>query len=186
MPDYKQKLTTLVDQVVAQGASDLHLSEGTQPMVRVSGSLTLLLSEPALTREDMQGFLAELLTPERQGQFKQTQEIDFSWTHGDKARFRGNGYVERGRLGVALRLIPRAIRTLRELNLPEVLDQFGAREQGVFLVVGPVGQGKTTTIAALIEKINQERAETIITIEDPIEYLFDNKKSLIEQREVRI
>jgi len=186
MPDYKQKLTTLVDQVVAQGASDLHLSEGTQPMVRVSGSLTLLLSEPALTREDMQGFLAELLTPERQGQFKQTQEIDFSWTHGDKARFRGNGYVERGRLGVALRLIPRAIRTLRELNLPEVLDQFGAREQGFFLVVGPVGQGKTTTIAALIEKINQERAEHIITIEDPIEYLFDNKKSLIEQREVRI
>jgi len=102
------------------------------------------------------------------------------------ARFRGNGYVDRGNISVALRLIPRIIRTLAELNLPQVLETFTTREQGFFLVVGPVGQGKTTTLAALIEKINMERTEHIITIEDPIEYLFENKKSLINQREVRI
>ena len=101
-------------------------------------------------------------------------------------RFRGNGYFERGRMGVALRLIPRAIRSIAELNLPPALENFATREQGFFLVVGPVGQGKTTTLAALIEKINQERTEHIITIEDPIEYMFENKKSLINQREVRV
>ncbi|MEK7068277.1 MAG: ATPase, T2SS/T4P/T4SS family, partial [Patescibacteria group bacterium] len=118
----------------------------------------------------------------------ETQEIDFSYQSGNQsgARFRGNGYVERGHLGVALRFIPRMIRTLQELNLPQVLENFAAREQGFFLVVGPVGQGKTTTLAALIELINQQRAEHVVTIEDPIEYMFDNKKALIEQREVHI
>jgi twitching motility protein PilT len=101
-------------------------------------------------------------------------------------RFRGNGYFERGNMAIALRLIPRAIRGIAELNLPRVLENFASREQGFFLVVGPVGQGKTTTLAALIEKINQERTEHIVTIEDPIEYLFDNKKSLVDQREVRV
>jgi twitching motility protein PilT len=186
MQDYKQKLGALIDLLVAQGGSDLHLSEGNTPVVRVSGSLTPLLTEQKLTRQDMQGFLKELLPEGHQKRFAETQEIDFAYAWGDKGRFRGNGYVERGRLAVALRLIPHDIRTLQELNLPPTLEQFAAREQGFFLVVGPVGQGKTTTLAALIEKINQERAEHIITIEDPIEYLFENKKSLVEQREVRV
>lgn len=186
MPDYKQKLSALIDLTIAQGASDLHLGTGSQPVIRVSSALTPILSEPALTQEDMLGILGVMLTPERKQKFLEAQEADFSYSQGEQARFRGNAYFERGHIGIALRLIPRAIRTLAELNLPPAIEQFSQREQGFFLVVGPVGQGKTTTLAALIDKINQERTEHIVTIEDPIEYLFDNKKSLIEQREVGI
>jgi twitching motility protein PilT len=186
MPNYKQRLATLVETVVAQGASDLHLSAGIQPVVRVSGVLTPLLQEPVLTPEDMIGLLSEMLAPERKQKFLDTQEADFSYAPVEHARFRGNAFYERGGVGIALRLIPRDIRTLAELNLPSVLEGFTAREQGFFLVVGPVGQGKTTTLASLIEKINTDRSEHIITIEDPIEYLFENKKSIIEQREVRV
>ncbi len=184
--DYKKKLADLIETLISQGASDLHLSAGAQPVVRVSGSLTPFLSEAVVTQEDMQGFLNELLSPEQKKRFEGTQEVDFSYAYGDKARFRGNGYWQRGTLGIALRLIPKVIRSIAELNLPPAIETFAAREQGFFLVVGPVGQGKTTTLAALIEKINLERAEHIVTIEDPIEYIFDNKKSLIEQREVRV
>jgi twitching motility protein PilT len=184
--DYKQKLAQLVELVIAQGASDLHLSTGNAPIIRVSGALTPILSEAKLTPEDMAGLIAELLPPDRKAKFLETREADFSYAHADKARFRGNAYFERGNMGVALRLIPRVIRTVSELNLPPVLESFAAKEQGFFLVVGPVGQGKTTTLAALLEKINQERAEHIVTIEDPIEYLYENKKSLVEQREVRV
>jgi twitching motility protein PilT len=186
MADYKKKIEGLVEVLIAQGASDLHLGEGVAPIIRVSGRLTPLLSEEILTKVDMEGMVSELMTPEYKKRFFDTHEIDFSWAYGQKARFRGNGYFERGRIGIALRLVPRQIKTLAELNLPKAIESFASREQGFFLVVGPVGQGKTTTIASLIEKINNERAEHIITIEDPIEYLFENKKSLIEQREVRI
>jgi len=186
MPDYKQKLDNLLAVVIAQGASDLHLGEGVAPIIRVSGSLTPILTEQPLTHADVEGLLGQMLSPDQLKRFKDKQEIDFSYAAGEQARFRGNGFVERGQWGVALRLIPRQIRGISELNLPPVLEQFAAREQGFFLVVGPVGQGKTTTLAALIEKINQERTEHIVTIEDPIEYLFENKKSLIDQREVSV
>jgi twitching motility protein PilT len=186
MPQYQERLNKLVEQLIGQGASDLHLGVGNSPVVRVSGVLTPIIAEPQLTLEDMMGFCDVLMSAEHKKRFLETQEIDFSYSYGEKARFRGNGYFERGRLAVALRLIPRVIRTINELNLPPSLENFAAREQGFFLVVGPVGQGKTTTLAALIEKINQERTEHIITIEDPIEYLFDNKRSLIDQREVRV
>jgi twitching motility protein PilT len=186
MPQYKEKLAGLVDKLIAQGASDLHLGAGIQPVMRVSGELAPLLSEPVLTPEDMRGYLAEMISAERVKKFFETQEADFSYSYADKVRFRGNAYIERGQVSVALRLIPKMIRTIAELNLPPALETFTAREQGFFLVVGPVGQGKTTTLAALIEKINNERTEHIITIEDPIEYIFENKKSLIDQREVRV
>ncbi len=186
MPDYKQKILQLMSLTVAQGASDLHLGEGIVPTIRVSGMLTPILTEAKLTKEDMRGFLDVMLTDEQKKRFTSTQEIDFSYEAGESGRFRGNGFVERSHVCIALRLIPRAIRTIAELNLPPVIESFSAREQGFFLVVGPVGQGKTTTLAALIEKINQDRTEHIVTIEDPIEYLFENKKSLIEQREVRV
>lgn len=186
MPNYQQRLATLVTELAAQGGSDLHLGQGVAPVIRVSGVLTPLIQEPILTRDDMLGFLSVMLPKERLDDFLKAQECDFSWTFGDTARFRGNAYFERGRIGAALRLIPRAIRSVAELNLPPTLENFAAREQGFFLVVGPIGQGKTTTLAALLEKINQERTEHIVTIEDPIEYLFENKRSLIEQREVRI
>lgn len=186
MPDYKKKLSDLIELTIAQGASDLHLGTGSQPTIRVSGIMTPILSEVALTQEEMLGLIEVMLTPERKKSFLETQEVDFSYAHGEKVRFRGNGYFQRGRIGVALRLIPKDIRTLAELHLPTTIEQFATREQGFFLVVGPVGQGKTTTLAALIEKINQERTEHVVTIEDPIEYLFDNKRSLIDQREVRV
>lgn len=186
MADYKQKLIGLIETTVAQGASDLHLGAGVQPIIRVSGAMTTLMQEPPLTQEDLLGLLDELIPPDRKKRFLETQEADFSYAYGEKARFRGNAYFERGHVGIALRLIPRTIRTIAELNLPPIIEQFTSREQGFFLVVGPVGQGKTTTLAALIEKINMERSEHIITIEDPIEYLFENKKSLIDQREVRV
>ena len=186
MPNYKQRLETMIGALVSQGASDLHLSTGSQPIIRVSGVLTPLLTEAKLTHDDMQGLVAAMLTPELLKRFTDTQEVDFSYAYGEVARFRGNGYIDRGNASVALRLIPRVIRTIAELNLPPAIEAFTAKEQGFFLVVGPVWQGKTTTLAALIEKINNERTEHIITIEDPIEYLFDNKKSLINQREVRI
>ena len=186
MTDYKQKLAGLVETTIAQGASDLHLGADTQPTLRVSGVMTPLVSEPVLVQEDLLGLIEQLLSPEQKKRFLETQEVDFSYAYGEKARFRGNGYFQRGRIGVALRLIPRVIRSIAELRLPQTIEQFAAREQGFFLVVGPVGQGKTTTLAALIEKINQERTEHIITIEDPIEYLFENKRSLVDQREVRI
>ena len=184
--DYKQKLSTLLSTLVAQGASDLHLNSGSKPVVRVSGVLTILLSETELADADVRGLLLEMVGKERMETFLKKQEIDFSYAHGGEARFRGNGYVERGRIAVALRLIPRTIRSVKELNLPPVLEQFAGRKQGFFLVVGPVGQGKTTTLAALLESINLTENKHIVTIEDPIEYLFENKKSLIDQREVRI
>ncbi|OGC88114.1 type IV pili twitching motility protein PilT [Candidatus Adlerbacteria bacterium RIFOXYC1_FULL_48_26] len=184
--DYTKKLAQLIEMLIAQGASDLHLGVGVQPVIRVARALTPVLSEPKLTNDDVMGLLSVMMTPAFKERFLQDQEIDFSYAYGDKVRFRGNAYFERGHVGVALRLIPKTIRTIAELGLPPVLETFTARTQGFFLVVGPIGQGKTTTLAALIEKINQERTEHIITIEDPIEYLYENKKSLIEQREVRI
>ena len=184
--EYKKQLGSLMETALAQGASDVHLIAGNRPVIRVAGALTQLLSENMLADADMNGLIGEMLTPEQKKYFLDTKEFDFSWTYEQKARFRGNAYFERGGIGIALRLIPQQILTLAELNLPPVLETFASREQGFFLVVGPVGQGKTTTLASLLELINQTRTEHIITIEDPIEFLFENKKSIIDQREVRI
>lgn len=184
--EYNNRLVGLIEAALSQGASDLHLAVGTNPTIRVSGALVPMLTEAALTPEDTAGLLKEMLSEVMHKRFLETQEVDFSYSHGTKARFRGNGYVERGRVAVALRLIPKEIKTMKELNLPSIVETFATREQGFFLVVGPVGQGKTTTLASMIEMINTTRTEHIVTIEDPIEYLFENKKSLINQREVKI
>ena len=184
--DYKKKLIALVEILLAQGASDLHLNVGLQPVIRVSGVLTPILSEQVLTNDDVFGLLSEMLLPGHKERYLQNQEIDFSWGYDNRARFRGNGFVERGNYAAALRLIPKQIPTIQQLNLPPILEQFTSKRQGFFLVVGPVGQGKTTTLASMIEKINLERSELVVTVEDPIEYLFENKKSIIAQREVRV
>ncbi|MGH7141709.1 MAG: type IV pilus twitching motility protein PilT [Minisyncoccia bacterium] len=184
--EHGKKLLAWVEQGVSQGASDLHLVEGVQPVIRVSGRLTPLLSEEKLDTAAIRGILAAMLSEADVARFLEKKEHDFSWSASENARFRGNAYFERGHIGVALRFIPREIRNIAELNLPPIVEDFAAHEQGFFLVVGPVGQGKTTTLAALLEKINQTRSEHIVTIEDPIEYLFENKQSYIDQREVRI
>jgi twitching motility protein PilT len=186
MNDYKKELEDLVTIVANEGASDLHISSGSHPTVRVSGTLIPLLKKPILSDADMLGLITALLSPSNKELFLKQREIDFSYALGDKVRFRGNGYFQQGGISVALRLIPKKIKSIAELNLPPIIESFTQKRQGFFLVVGPVGQGKSTTLAAMIEKINNERAERIITIEDPIEYQYVEKKSTIHQREIRL
>ena len=180
------RLSELLDLVVSQGGSDLHIFAGGSPMVRVSGSLIPLTKYPAFTGEETEAILRSIVPPERWEIFMKNQAVDLSYAHGTAARFRVNGYRVQGAVALALRLIPHAVRTFTELNLPSTLEVFTQRKQGFFLVVGPVGQGKSTTLAAMIERINATRSEHILTIEDPVEYIFTPEKSLIQQREVYI
>lgn len=184
--DYASTLKKYINVLAHEGGSDLHFSAGAHPTIRVSGVLAPMLKESPLTPEDTMGFLKTLISPEQEKRFLADKEVDFAYESEDKNRFRGNAFFQRGSISIALRLIPRTIRTVQELNLPDVLSTFARKSQGFFLVVGPVGQGKTTTLASLIELINTERMEHIVTIEDPIEYVFEPKQSLIDQREVRI
>jgi len=184
--DYKKELEELIEIVVKEGGSDIHLSVGSHPTIRVEGPLIPLLKKEPLTSQDTLEFLSVLLRPDQYKIFLEDQEIDFSYAYKDKVRFRGNGYFQRGTAGVALRLVPSEIKSIEELNLPPILGTFVQKKQGFFLIVGPVGQGKSTTLATLLEMINTERAEHIVTIEDPIEFVFTQKKSLIEQREIKI
>src|SRR5581483_193236 len=184
--DYKKEFEDLVETVMKESASDLHLSVGRYPTVRVNGFLIPLMNRKVLAHDDMLGFMSVVLSPEDRELFQRNKEIDFSYNHHDKARFRGNGYFQQSNISFAFRLIPRKIRNFAELNLPSVLETFCEKQQGFFLVVGPVGHGKTTTLAAMIDRINETRAEHIITIEDPIEYIYEQKKSMIDQREVRL
>lgn len=184
--DYAKALKKYLSIVVHEGASDLHISTESHPAVRVAGSLVSLQNEPVLTHQETLGLLKEMVTPDQFKEFAESKELDFSYQIEDGNRFRGNAFYQRGAAAIVLRHIPNTIRSIAELNLPPMLEDFARRSQGFFLVVGPVGQGKTTTLAALIELINQERAEHIVTIEDPIEYVFEPKRSLIDQREVKI
>lgn len=185
MTDYKKELEDLIVTVIKEGASDLHLSVGRNPTIRVSGDLIPLVNKPVLKPEDTLGLISEVLSAENKKLFFETREIDFSYAATGGVRFRGNGFFQRGYVGGAFRLIPGKIMSLTELNLPESLADFARRKQGFFLVVGPVGQGKSTTLASLVQLINEERAEHIVTIEDPVEYMFTGDKSIIDQREVR-
>lgn len=182
----EKRLGELLDLVVSEGGSDLHVFAGGPPMLRVSGTLIPLAKYPALTSEDTDAMLKSIMSEDRWNLFRERQAIDVSYAHGGEARFRVNGYRVQGTTAIAFRLIPRTIRTFAELNLPPVLEVFTQRAQGFFLCVGPVGHGKSTTLATMIDHINHSRAEHILTIEDPVEYLFTQNKSLIHQREVHI
>jgi twitching motility protein PilT len=184
--DYKKEFEDLVDLVTKESASDLHLSSGRYPTIRVGGFLVPLMNRKILTSEDTVGFMDAVLTPTNRSEFLKDKEIDFSYDHKGKTRFRGNGYFQQGSISFAFRLIPAKIKTFAELNLPPALEAFTEKKQGFFLVVGPVGHGKSTTLAAMVDRINQTRSEHIVTIEDPIEYVYEQKKSIIDQREVRI
>ena len=184
--NHSQELSQFITDVINQSGSDIHLSEERYPTVRVNGELLPLLQYRQLTRDDISKYLKDLAPASMLEDFEKNKELDFSYQYQEGSRFRGNAFVQQGKIGIALRLIPKAIRTLEELNLPLILKEFTKKKQGFFLVVGPVGQGKTTTLAAMIDLINQERAEHIITIENPTEYLYEQKKSIIDQREVGI
>jgi twitching motility protein PilT len=182
--DYKAELEDLIESVIREGASDLHLSEGHVPTLRVNGALIPLMRKEPLKKEDTDAFLSLLMSSEYKKLFLERKETDFSYEYQGRARFRGNAFFQQGHVSIALRFIPKVIKTLEDLKLPSILSEFARRKQGFFLVVGPVGQGKSTTLAAMLEMINQERAEHIVTIEDPIEYQYEQKKSIIDQREV--
>jgi twitching motility protein PilT len=184
--DYKREMHDLIEVVTSEGGSDIHLSVGAHPMVRVSGSLIPLVKKPVLTNTDIEGFSKVLMTKAQCETFVNTHEMDFSYSYKEGVRFRGNGFFQSNNMSLALRHIPNGIRTFEELNLPPILESFVMRPQGFFICVGPVGQGKSTTLAAMVELINQTRAEHIMTIEDPIEYIFEPKKSLIDQREIKV
>jgi len=184
MIDYKQKLNELLLTAAKQNASDLHIGVGRRPTLRIDGILIPIAKEPVLTKEDAEGLVFALLTEEQRQEFFKEKQLDFSYSYEDKARFRVNVYFQRGFAAAALRLIPAHIRTIEELNLPPILHDFTKLNQGFVLVVGPAGHGKSTTIAALLDEINHKRNEHIVTIEDPIEYVFAQDRCIISQREV--
>ncbi|OGD24796.1 type IV pili twitching motility protein PilT [Candidatus Azambacteria bacterium RIFCSPHIGHO2_01_FULL_40_24] len=183
MTTIEQELEDLLLNTLKLNASDLHLSVGYKPTVRIDGNLLPLEDFSILTAEHAQN-LAFSLLGERRDVFLEKKETDFSYAFRDKARFRVNIFFEKGFVSSALRLIPSKIRTLEELNLPVALHKISKLKQGFILLTGPSGHGKSTTLAALIDEINRERAEHIITIEDPIEYLFIGNKSIVNQREI--
>lgn len=184
MMDYKKKLDELLLITARQNASDLHIAVGRRPTIRVDSILIPVAKESILTREDAEGLVFALLTEEQKASFFKKKQLDFSYNLEEKARFRVNVYMQRTFMAAALRLIPAQIRTIEELNLPPLLHDFTKLNQGFILVVGPAGHGKSTTLAALLDEINHKRTDHIITVEDPIEYLFSQDRCIISQREV--
>ncbi|PIR06101.1 type IV pili twitching motility protein PilT [Candidatus Jorgensenbacteria bacterium CG03_land_8_20_14_0_80_38_39] len=184
MMDYKQKLNDLMLTAAKQNASDLHLAVGRRPIIRLDGVLIPLVKELILTKEDAEGLVFAFLTDEQKQNFLKLKQLDFSYNFEDKVRFRVNVYMQRGFMAVAMRLIPAQIKTIEELKLPPILHDFARLQQGFILVVGPAGHGKSTTLAAILDEINHKRTEHIITVEDPIEYIFSQDRCVISQREV--
>jgi twitching motility protein PilT len=184
MPDYNSQLRDLLDFTIQEKASDLHISVGHPPVLRITGRLVPLTKFKKIIPEDSQGLAFELMTDEQRERFLQKKEIDFSYSFEGKARFRVNIFFESGNISSALRLIPAKIPTIEELNLPPMLHQFSQPSQGFVLITGPSSHGKSTTLAALIDEINRIRTDHVITIEDPIEYVFTDDRCIIDQREV--
>lgn len=183
--DYKQKIEELILAVIHQNGSDLHLGAGRAPAIRIEGELIFLVKEAVLTQEDVLGILRELMPKEKVDQFMSEKEADFSYDFKGQARLRGNAFFQTGLVNIALRLVPQ-VKSLSELKLPPILAEMTKKKQGFFLVVGPVGQGKSTTLSAMINLINNEQTRNIMTIEDPIEHVYTPSKSIINQREVGI
>jgi len=179
MPSIADLLKTTVD----QGASDLHISAGTPPQIRLRGSLAPL-NFPVLSPVDTQGLCYSVITDLQKKKFEETHELDFSFSQKGVSRFRGNLYYDRGAVAGAFRVIPHEIPSIDLLGLPPMIKEIIKSPRGLVLVTGPTGSGKTTTLAAMIDSINQTRHEHIITIEDPIEYVFPHKGCLVNQREI--
>lgn len=178
------RIESLLEQVIKSKGSDLHLQVGLPPMIRVDGKLSPVASTPVLTEPMVETLVFSILDADQKQVLLKDKEFDFSFAFGDLGRFRVNAYHERGNVAAALRLIPNEILTTEQLGLPQVVNSFADYPRGLVLVTGPTGSGKSTTLAALVDKINDERAEHIITIEDPIEFTHTSKKSVVVQREV--
>jgi twitching motility protein PilT len=186
MPAQALTIQHLLEEVITRKASDLHLTVGAMPMLRVDGSLVPVEGTPPLSSKDVEDLCFALTNDEQKDILLSNKEVDFSFALGEVARFRVNLYHQKGYLGAALRFIPTTIRTIEQLGLPNAVHQFSKLPQGFVLVTGPTGHGKSTTLAAMINQINQDRAAHIITIEDPIEYVYPHQHSLITQRELHL
>ena len=178
------RIEVLLEEVVKKKASDLHLQVGLPPMLRVDGKLVPVSGADLLSDEAVETLIFAILDEDQKQILLKDKEFDFSFAFGDLGRFRVNAFHERGNLAAALRLIPNEILSIEQLGLPPIVNKFADYPRGLVLVTGPTGSGKSTTLAAMIHKINMERAEHIITIEDPIEYTHRSKRSVIVQREV--
>lgn len=178
------RIEILLEEVIKKKASDLHLQVGLPPMLRVDGALMPVSGAEVLTEETVEALIFAVLDEDQKQILLKDKEFDFSFAFGDLGRFRVNSFYERGNLAAAMRLIPNEILTIEQLGLPSIVNKFADYPRGLVLVTGPTGSGKSTTLAALINKINQERATHVITIEDPIEFTHTSKKSVIVQREV--
>jgi len=182
--DYQKFINDLIDKLVKEEGSDLHLGAGRIPAFRINGELIFLNGEP-LKKEDMLGILKIFLDDNRVESFLKKKEADFSYSFDENTHLRINAFVERGNICLAIRLIPKA-KSFEDLNLPDILKTFASKRQGFFLVVGPVGQGKSTTLSTMVNIINNERASHIVTIENPIEFVYKPNKSIIDQREIGV
>ena len=178
------KIEILLEEVIKKKASDLHLQVGLPPMLRVDGALVPVASADVLNDEAVETLIFAILDEDQKQILLKDKEFDFSFAFGDLGRFRVNAFHERGNLAAALRLIPNEILTVEQLGLPEVVKKFADYPRGLVLVTGPTGSGKSTSLAALLHKINVEQGKHIITIEDPIEYTHTSSKSVVVQREV--
>ena len=178
------RIEILLEEVLKQKASDLHLQVGLPPMLRVDGALKAVSGVESLNEELVERLIFAILDDDQKQILLKDKEFDFSFSFGDLGRFRVNAFHEKGNLAAALRLIPNEIATIGQLGLPSVVTKFADYPRGLVLVTGPTGSGKSTTLAALVNKINHERAEHIVTIEDPIEFTHKSAKSVIVQREV--
>lgn len=181
---YKERLEGLLNLATKENASDLHFAVGRRPTLRIDGRLTIITKEEVLTKDMAEGMVNALIPEGRRQEFLRDKELDFSYSLSDRARFRINAYQQRGGMAAAFRLIPSMVRTIEELNLPAVLHDFTKISQGFVLAVGPAGHGKSTSLAALVDEINHQKTDHIITIEDPIEYIFTQDRCIIDQREV--
>lgn len=178
------RIEVLLEEVIKKKASDLHLQVGLPPMLRVDGALKAVSGTDVLNEEAIESLVFALLDDDQKQILLKDKEFDFSFAFGDLGRFRVNAFHERGNLAAALRLIPSELLSVEQLGLPGVVNKFAEYPRGLVLVTGPTGSGKSTTLAAMIHKINNERAEHIVTIEDPIEFTHKSIKSVIVQREV--
>jgi twitching motility protein PilT len=178
------RIEILLEEVIRKRASDLHIQVSLPPMLRVDGKLTPIAGYSPLDEEHVEILIFAILDEEQKQILLKDKEFDFSFAFGDLGRFRVNAFHERGNLAAALRLIPNEIKTIAELGLPPIVNSFANYPRGLVLVTGPTGSGKSTTLAAMIDQINNEKAHHIITIEDPIEFTHKSKQSVIVQREV--
>ena len=178
------ELIAALQEVLMLAASDLHVTSNAPPMIRVDGALRPVEGYPVWSRERVARAITSILTPQQLDAFEENLELDLAYTVSANARFRVNIYQQRGAIGGAFRLIPTGIKNLEELGMPASLGRFAELPRGLVLVTGPTGSGKSTTLAALVDLVNRTRADHIVTIEDPIEFLHSNHKSLVNQREV--